>query len=490
MTYTPHVIENFSGINLADDSLEIGSNGAIDVLNVDLDRLGRIRVRSGSAKKVTVSSRTPTGMTAFANAAGLQQVVLALTASGPAYTLAAYTPATGAIVGAATAVTAPGMTGVARVGTTTAQRLYVANGVDTVRRWDGAAWTAPAGLPIATYLAQTKSGRLVAARITGTSIDRVMFSDQGAPETMTEFEDVAPGDGSGINGIASWQDNVLVFKRDRFFVYYGEHTDADGFPVFDSRRVEGFGAVDGYVVSGDEGVYFFDGSSVWLTQGDIPRRISRKIDPWFAGAIQLGYQTDATSNITAGPAGSLTYNNGRLYLAVSATTDGGVLPVTFVYDPQIDEWTFYNIHAVAYTELRDNHGTGYVYWVGAGASTTANVYRLDSTQLTDDGADLTWAYTTGRYDLGSPDRKVIRETSVTGIGTAALTVVADGVNSTSSGTLTLGTAYITGGLLGPTEERARGAARGVQFNLTILGTGGGTEISRVTHRLRDKEAPK
>ncbi|MBW3593776.1 MAG: hypothetical protein KY396_08780 [Actinobacteria bacterium] len=47
--YAQQPVVEFGGLNLRDDPQEVGWQGAIDLLNIDLDRRGRVRQRDGVA---------------------------------------------------------------------------------------------------------------------------------------------------------------------------------------------------------------------------------------------------------------------------------------------------------------------------------------------------------------------------------------------------------------------------------------------------------
>jgi hypothetical protein len=332
--------------------------------------------------------------------------------------------------GAAVASATPTATAIsaARIGTPTNEYLYIANGADTIWRWTGAAFSQPAGMPIGTYLtAKTNSNRLVTANITGTSISRVQFSDAGAPETWTStsFVDVAPGDGSEVTGLATWQNDVYAFKRNRFFVFGVESTDSTGKPVFNYRTVDGYGA-SVPPVAGLEGVYFFDGRYVWLTAGGIPRCISDPIDSFlsYRTALAAGSYDGQSRPTTV----RLSYAKGRLYVSIPIVA--GTSFATLVYDPRANAWTAYSTTLRYAADLN-----GYVYWLSDGGK--ANRFRWDTPS--DDGAAIAWSYQSGFYDMGYPGQaKVVREARVWGTGDVSLRMYSDATIDLGT-TLALGT---------------------------------------------------
>lgn len=440
MSTTAYMVDRFGGLNLADDPVDVGPTNATSLLNVDIAQVGRVRTRAGSSlvKSLTVDSAD--GFAAFETTSGTKQFVVSHTTSGTrAYE--AYASTGGAAVSSA----APGNTtlNAVRWGNQTNEYLYIANGTDTIWRWDGAAFTQPAGMPTATHLAvfSSPNNRLVTANLTGL-MSRVLFSDTDAPETFTyntaptpdtgNYVDLAPGDGSPIAGMASFQNSVFAFKKKRFFVFYGEDPDEDGQPNFHFNTFDGIGALVP-PVTGDEGVYFFDGRTIWVTTGGQPVRLSRKIEPILqgtAGATFPNLDQTQLANVR------LSYSLGRLY--VSMPTSSSAFGYTLVYDPKIGEWTLYfAISPIKYVATLTAASTEqrYSYFYGG----AAKVNRFDPALTQDAGVDIAWAWSSGFTDLGEPGRvKVTLESRAWGVGSVILAVATDYVAGTSS-TLTLGT---------------------------------------------------
>lgn len=428
MTLTPVTFQRFGGLNLAVDAFKVAATGAVEVYNIDVDRGGQIKTRPGMSTNFASETATAFGgLVAFENASGsLRQFVVAY-ANGATLTYAAYASTGGAAVTTA-APAAAVITGSARYGDTSNEYLFIANGVDTVWLYDGATFGQPAGIPIGKHLAVTlTSNRLVVAEPGIAS--KVSFSDPGAPGTFgaNNFVNLTPGDGSEITGLASFQNDIYAFKGDRFFVFYGESTDADGEPVFNYRSMDGYGSLIP-PVAGDEGVYFFDGRAVWLTSGGVPRRISEPVEAFINNTAAVAGATVDRTNLVAC---RLFYAGGRLYFAFPTGPVSGVTEM-LVFDPKLDAWTLYTLAGYG----------GYVQWVAQlkAASTDAEyaytafmpssslmvVRRYDRSLSTDAGTAITWAYTTGKYTLDDAGRVTVApETSVVGGGTVTVTVSSD-----------------------------------------------------------------
>lgn len=445
MTTTAFMVDRFGGLNLADDPTVVGATGATELFNVDLDVSGRIRARAGYATIKAIATTTVEGLAAYDTTAGTSQVVVGHTTTGTRK-YEAYASTGGAVVATAT----PGATAVnaARWGDPTNEYLYIANGTDTVWRWSGAAFTQPAGMPTAKYLAiSPNSNRLVAANLSGLP-SRVLFSNAGAPETFTydtaptpdtgDYVDLTPGDGSGINGATAWQNYIFVFKRDRFFVFTGESVDADGQPVFNYRTVDGFGSIIP-PIAGDEGVYFFDGRTIWVTTGGIPTRVSRPVEPMLRGVPGVGVMPTVDPTLLASV--RLFYSLGRLYVKIPTLISGFSSAYSLIFDSKVDGWTLYTTSPVPMEWVTTVRPTSteqrFTYFFGGGAA--GAVARFDPTLTVDPVGAFVWDWLSGVTDMGEPGRvKVTLESRLWGVGSVTMQCVTDGTVSTSS-FVTLGT---------------------------------------------------
>jgi hypothetical protein len=307
-----------------------------------------------------------------------------------------------------------------RVGTPTAESIYcLPAGSTTWQRWNGSTFTAVTGMPSAWYGAvQSTDNRLVVGRTSNAS--RVQFSDPGAPETFgaNNYVDLEPGDGEPITGVASWRELVFVFKQTKFFVFHGNSTGPTGDPVFNYRpeRVTGaYGAsfLIESCVAGKEGVYFFDGRSIWLTTGSDPVRISDAIDPYLQGR-SLPFLTSA-SDIDPTlffDSLNLSYAVDRLWLSVM--TEAGEY-AAFVYDPRYGEWMLWDLPLTNATQVRLSSNIEEFVFI---STVDGAIYRFGPAYTDDAGTAITSRYRSGLYDLSVPDaEKDIKETRLYGTGT-------------------------------------------------------------------------
>jgi hypothetical protein len=425
---TPFTIDQFGGIRLDIDPSELGATAATTCSNVDFDREGRIRTRFGNTQILTpgtVLSVWRPGIVVYNSDTGAQpQFIIAYrqVAAGTRK-LAAYDTA-GASVSTISASVNDALRTV-QWGDTTANYMYIASSTGTYR-WDGATFTQPAGIGASRFIGvKPNDNRLVITDDTLTS--KVKFSGAGTPEVfgVNDFVQLSPGDGSSITGIATWRERVFVFKGSRHFVFTGTSTDSAGNPVFNYYTVDRQGSLV-HPVAGDEGVYFFDGTSIWVTDGNSRQRISAPIEPYLAGLVSLN---GATANQTFSSRTHMFYSGGRLWLSVPTSstlpTVGGAT-ATFVYDPKTATWTTYSFAVNGVAEGYDS-GKAFTYWITPDITNMA-FSKFDPTATTDNGTAISWDYTSGMYSpAGDRSRVAISlESQLIGSGTTTLKVATTG----------------------------------------------------------------
>jgi hypothetical protein len=427
VTLSPVSVEKFGGINLAADPEEVSWNGAIDMLNVEFDRPGRIRSRDGYTHVNGVA--TANNVFAMWPWDGMGQVLLADQGGN----ILAYT--TG---GAAVSSIAGTIQTVASLGTGAAgpYLYYSGNLATAIKRWDGAAFTSPGGMPFADFIAvQPTENRLVAAATSAAQVSRVQFSDAGAPETWTaaNYVDLHPNDGQAIQGMIAWRELLFVFKGTRFYVFYGNSIDASGNPVFNYRTVDGYGAGNKssggpiYAVAGTDGVYFANATGIFRTTGGPPVKISGALEPYFRGGLSSFFSLAGGATPV-----SLTFAGGRLFVP-APTADREV----FVYDPLTEQWSVWQF-ADAVTASTNPHFAQYrstIYVV-----TGTKFFNQFSTSASDDaGTTITSRYRSGFSDLGTPDVKRMHSWRLQGSGVPTLKVSTDFGALETGAAVTLGT---------------------------------------------------
>lgn len=490
MPYSPVTIDTFGGLDLR-DPLDVGLAGAVDVLNV-IPQPDVIQPRFGTSTFATLPSLdTARFLTQLTHDTAGNKLLVVGDAKAYAYKDDGTVDASQALTGTGNAV---------EFGTPTSTVAYIADNAAGIRKYDPSSgtFTLPVTAVKPYYLAVMPwDNRLVAAN-TADSEHRVNFSDAGDAETITQNVDLTPGDGEYIGGVIAWNNLVFVFKQSRFFVFYSTTTDASGNPIFNYRPVAagiGLGftppssdASLAQACAGRSGVYFWGADGIYLTAGDVPVKVSGALDPFFQHRTIPycpGLNGLWTGDLTNA---SIAASNGYVYCSLGL----GFSPRTFVMNETTRQWSvyFYNGGGVragaTYSPVPASSTTGAVtsLYLGLGSS---DIVEYDDSFFDDSGASYTWNYQTGTSDLGSPDRKVIRESALVGFGSATLQAGIDGAAVDTGSALTLGT-Y-------PQQVQVpqRIARRGRYFNFKLSGTMTSphpTRVTRLIHRMRDAEEPK
>ena len=417
------------GLNLRDKADVVKDTEAIDLLNVEFTDVGAIRQRDGYVELTSAAlTNRVDSLSPFYKADGTKQLL-----AGCGTRLEAISTV-GAVVASATGLSG-GPWSFTRFAAPGSEFAYAGNGVDTIRRWDGATWTAPAGMPKAgalCALSGAKSNRLVATAFgTGTTSgpgggtsnpSRVFFSDPGKPETWTyavgppetgNYIDLTPGDGEQIMAAVTWQDRVFVFKETKFFVFGEESLNADGSARFNYYAVDtGVGlAAKQAITVGPTGVYFMSRQGVYVTTGGPPVSLSEVIEPVFVGNPEV-YFLSSPLNQAQIALTRLVWHKERLYLSLPtgvATACDRVL----VHDIRRGWWSLWDIPASALVSWRKADQPE----IHFGYSTGANKIGRVSTGITDDvGAVITSRWRSGWGDYGAAVAKTVRETEVWGTG--------------------------------------------------------------------------
>jgi hypothetical protein len=517
--YTVFPFGQFSGgLNLRDKADVVRDDQAIDLLNVEFTEVGAIRQRDGyveltsSALTNRVDSLAP-----FYKADGTKQLL-----AGCGTRLEALNTS-GAVVSSLTGKTS-GPWVFQRFAAPGSEYAYAANGVDTVVRWDGTNWTAPANMPKAgslTALTGAKSNRLVATCYgTGTTSgpaasasnpSRVHFSDPGLPETWTinNYIDLEPGDGEQNMAAVSWHDRVFVFKETKFFVFGDESERADGTPQFNYYAVDtGVGlAAKQAITIGRDGIYFMSRQGVYVTNGGPPVPVSDIIEPFFVGNPEVYFLSSTLNQAQIGLT-RLTWHKERLYLAVptgTATACDRVL----VHDLRQHWWSLYDIPASSLASWRKGDQAELHFGYAAGANKVGRV----STGSTDDvGTAITSRWRSGWFDYGESVVKTIRESKLWGVGSVTVNFSKDFERSAAqSGVAVFGASAtdLWGSGAGPdtwgdgtgsdtwggagqvSATLVRRAIRGVVFSTEFVSVTGAPSwsIHRVARHLREKRVP-
>lgn len=424
--YSPVGQSRFSGgLSLTDGADVVGPDQAVDLMNVIFLPQGGVAQRSGYQRFTSAElTNRIDSLGAYYTSAGARVLI-----AGNGNRLDALNTS-----GTSTANVAPTASPhyFARFGAPGSEHLYIANGTDTVRRWEGAAFATPAytgTTPTAKYLAVSSvDNRLVAAR-TAANPDRVLFSDPGVPTTFgaNNYVDLHPGSGEPITALVAWREYVLAFKETEFFVFYGTSTSSTGTPIFNYRPVSANAGSVGAACSSPDGVYFLDRRGVWLTTGGEPKLVSGQLDPLFLGGVSL-YYTGGVADTSLLSSARLWWAQGRLYLAFSTGTANNRLAV---YSPRQGWWTLFDIPASAICSFRTGTREEVVFSYATGLKHIGRYFE-GSGYMADDltttgtgGTAISSRWRQGWIDYGTQDQKGVRQTMLWGEGVAQFAISRD-----------------------------------------------------------------
>jgi hypothetical protein len=489
MAYTPVEIPSFGGLNLRVDPQQVGVSGAVDLMNVLLDRTGRLRTRDGYAS--------------FA-AAGPASCTPLLVMSQPSVTYAAGgapSPLVNLFTVHRTSAGKLGINVTSQAGSliynyTTAWDASSTEAYAAVSTGYGLYFTSPGSQNMArvdvlgdhgTDVAGVGGGPLAMTatdfRLVSCYQSRVKFSDPGNGTVfgVNNYVDLDPGDSELIAEAVTWNTYTFIFKQSKFFVYTGTSVDGSGNPIFNYRAVRsGQGVRDaGGALATAEGVYFVNDAGVWLTTGGPPRKVSGAIDDLFQ-QNSLPYTSSSVTNIIAnGTIKRLAASRRQLYVFTGAGT--------LAMDRESGAWTAHSF-APTYgdgwntTSLRpvpeSNEDLVFI------KSGSVNAFKFAAGTITDAGASISASYRTGFWTPGQPGAEtIIRETLVDGSGTVTL-------KSSSNDTVALGTgvSLTLGTSPAVAQSRDRRAVRGRNVSVEFSGTAPWS-VSRAIANVHGQDAP-
>lgn len=499
MANVPVTIEQFGSLNLRDTPEEVGSSGAIGLLNVDLSLPNNLQTRGGiidlggPASGATIDYLVPiVGGAGTPTLAGISPgVVDNITLSGIVTNVDTWT---------ADAGTPPAKMGVsagfAQLGSQ--EQIYVPS-------IDGTSGVALHKYQPFTNSVDTSPGspQYVAANFNGTRLvqagyfasadtpsadngtdSTLFFSDENEPDTYTDTNwlTLDAGDGEIFTGHVSWTDGHYTFKSTHAYYFYGESALADGVVEFLYRRISlpdpipmrPIGSAQ-LVAPGPDGVYYIGATGLWRVNGaSLPERIETPVDPIFDG-------TAGTLAPSTFDGMKLSWAGERMFLIYTA----GPTQFMLVWDHKVNTWTMWHLAVqiesspvLLPAQIMGGSiaGQSDVLWFGANG---AHLFQQGAGIVDDAGADIDWSYTSGKYPLAPTLRGVVaqngfgesmvRYTDVWGSGVITVRTIAEGARAADvadvGGQLTLGTA--------PDVARARYArsARGRRFQHVLSGVG-------------------
>lgn len=268
--------------------------------------------------------------------------------------------------------------------------LWMVNGTDTNKKWDGTTFGTQGGTPPTCKYIVVHKNLMFLAGTSATNRSRLYFSLLGDPETwnVLNFIDVGKGDGDSITGLGILNDQLAIFKDHSTWVLQGDA--ASNFVL--RKASEEAGAVVGQSVAplkqtlvhlARDGVYFFDGVRVALA--------SEKITKTLLGMNQRQLQQAASIAVSLG------YTR-KYYLALpegTSTTNTTIL----VFDSLRAAWSVYRgMPAGEFALWRQFNADTVVF----GSATTGQVYDMD-TGYNDDGAAIDAFFITKALDFKALD---------------------------------------------------------------------------------------
>jgi hypothetical protein len=472
----PVVIEEFPGLDLRTDPGD--SRGAIDAQNVTLER-GRVRTRDGGALFFTLPvAEAPVFMKLFNRPSAPHLIVISSSSPNTAYaiTTAGVTVASVALGGSNDTYS-----GVA-IGTPTASFFYVKAAAGATRRWDGAAWGAPAGFDAtARLIGLSPTDNRLVQFLPASGGCKASFSDPGAPETFgaNNYVLLTPGDGEEIQAAEVFNNQLFVFKQTKFFVFYGNSTDSAGNPIFNYRVVDtgvgvtqsGAKAAASSVCASPSGIYFLANDGIYRTTGGPPVKVSGALDPWFGG-YTLPFFATAPWLGPQSRDGRVEWLDGKVYVSLTPTSNVGIV---FVLDEATGAWTLWQFGALvqAMTSLPYLTTGAEPRRLLFGFQNARTLLLMTPGQTTDNGTAITSRYRLPFETYGTPGEKRIRETIVEGTGTPTVQWSDDWGALTTGSTVTLGTSPNVA------VGRQRLAQRGRAFSLQLGAASGAWAVNRV-----------
>lgn len=415
---TPVEFGDFGGLDVRNDPQEVSSRAAVDLLNVDFSVPGTIQCRPNTVTFKTEAAEDYIGMAPFYGLGVSAEALIAATSTK----LYAYNTVSLATSSSLTGLAAATEVSFASIGlgssTLSDRRCYIARGGSKLYRFDASPAFTLTGVNSGRCLAVTPwDNRLVIGGY-NTFDSRVQFSDAGAPETMgaNNWVDLTPGDGDLITTMAVYGRQLFVFKKRKFFVFYGTQTDGQGNPIFNYEAVDyGIGCESPYGATvGPDGVYFVSPRGVYRATGPTaPVRVSEAINPLFRIGDPTDYYTgpdDFRVSELVTPT-CLTYNDGKLYLSTTRRSSSSTY-WTLVLDLPTNRWSLWNVNARAMTTVASsaeqyNAGSA-VYFAEKG---TKKLRVIPSTTVFnafgDESSAPTAYYRSGFWNPGQPGAETI-----------------------------------------------------------------------------------
>ena len=386
------------GLNLRRDAFLLSENESPDLLNVDVDPRGGVRLRRGVEPWVAAGPGGPIKAIVPFESSTVSRIVVQRE-DGIVRQLSG---------GVWSNVGAPlDLDGGIMRGATFKNKLYLTDGVAAPSSFDGTTVTAltqtynadldnpnNGDMPKCKVMAVWQGCMFVAnTNESGTAFpNRVRWSHPNFPEDYVDFHfiDIDTGhDGDEITALVPFGDRLLVFKHKSIHAIYGEPPLS--FRVYPVSQELGAPSQEA-TVSTDVGVFFFSWpEGVHLFDGSTPKYLFERLQPAVVDRL-----------LTAPEDIKLGWGDRRLW--VSCTFEGD--PTVFVLDPTIDKfgaWVRYDLAVGPFLDWEPINGAGGLL---AGQLTADMLLRMDvDGQVFDDfggsPVPIVSHYRTRWFDLGS-----------------------------------------------------------------------------------------
>ena len=339
--YKLTMLEDFSGgLNLRSDQFNLGPNESPNMLNVDVDPRGGIKMRLGVNKRNgTILGSGVTGLSQFTPDGGTAKVIVSYGTTVAQSATDNFTTLNGVSV----------TNGNRLYGQTTNDKFYGVSGDAASFVYDGTTASnlasnvngSAGNYPIAKYTCHWNNHAWVAhTKEGGTAYaNRVRWSRIDDPETWFDYDyvDVNVGErGDELSALVPFADRLLIFKTNSVHALYG--FDSLTFQLVPLSQDVGSVAMSS-PVSTPYGVFFwYDRQGVWMYDGDKFVWVFEKLQPAIDdGRLQFNNPPQ------------LAWFKNRLYVSVDWDDSGGAVTHrrVLVFDPTLGAWTMTNIDANA-----------------------------------------------------------------------------------------------------------------------------------------------
>jgi hypothetical protein len=344
--YQTQVLESFQGgLNFRTDQFNVSPNESPDLLNVDVDPRGGVKLRNGVAalNSTQASAHQINGLGSFFTDSGTAHIIAntADTSNNIKYS-------SGGNFSTLSGPTA--RTSTSRMYGMTMNNVFYGVSGDLVSfKWDGSSGAdlgtdidgTAGNFPIAQYVTFWNNLAWVGKTREPSTYhnSRLRWSNINDPEkwSATDYVDIDVGErGDVITGLVPLADRLLIFKNNSVHAMYG--FGSDSFQVTALTRDVGSIALSS-PVSTPYGVFFWhDRAGVYLYNGEQFINIFEKLRP----AIDNG-------RISFTTAPQLAWYENRLYVTVDMLkyyeTGSVTARHTFIFDPSIEAWTLTDINA-------------------------------------------------------------------------------------------------------------------------------------------------